>query len=360
MKKHIYFIFLSLFISSTTWAQTSNTKISFSDTIHNFGTIQEIDGIQSYQFKFTNTGNKPLIIKNVKASCGCTTPEWSKIPIASGKSGFIKVSFDPINRPGSFNKSITITSNTKNSPTKLIIKGIVKERHKTIDDKYRSDMNGLKLKNNHIAFTKIYNNQIKTEQITVYNPTKKRISVQLDRIPPHIQIDKTKFTVNPNEKLKISFTYYASKKKDWGFVTDKIYLIVNNNRDSKNRLIISADIQEDFSEYTNEQLANAPRFIIDNKIYNFGEIKEGTRKTYEFKFKNTGKTDLIIHKIQSSCGCTIAKLKSKTIKAGEEAIISVTFNSKGKEGKQHKTITLITNDPKNSTIILRVKGTILP
>ena len=359
MKKQIIFIIASLLLSFSVYSQNT-ASISFSKKLHNFETIQEADGITTYQFQFENTGNKPLIINNVKASCGCTTPEWTKAPVAKGKSGFIKVSFDPKNRPGPFNKSITITSNASSSPDKLIIKGIVKERSKTIDDKYKYTMGGLKLKSNHIAMTKITNTETKTEKISIYNPTAKTISVEFDRIPSFIKFDKTRFSVKPKEKIIVNITYNAAKKKDWGFVTDKIYVIVDNKRDSKNRLTISAEIQEDFSKLSTEQLAKAPKLIINNKIFAFGDIKEGTNKSHQFNIKNEGKSDLIIHKMKSSCGCTVAKMNSKIIKAGENTKINVTFNSKRKSGKQLKTITLTTNDPKNSKIILRVKGNVLP
>ncbi len=358
MKKQVIISIIFLYVGFVSYSQNIETTIKFENSVHNFETIKEADGIQTYQFKFTNTGKKPLIINNVKASCGCTTPEWTKAPIAAHKNGFIKVSFDPINRPGPFNKSVTITSNASNSPTKLIIKGIVKERTKTLDDKYRSEMNGLRFKTNHIAITKIYNNQKKSDIISIYNPTNKKISVLFDRLPPHIQLDKTKFTISPKEELKVHLTYDASKKKDWGYVTDKILVFVNNDRTPKNRIIVSANIEENFSNLTAQQLSNAAKISITNKIFNFGEIKEGENKSYKFKVKNIGKSDLIIKKIKSSCGCTIAKLNSKTIKAGESGVINVTFKSKGKEGKQHKMITVISNDPTKQSLILRVKGTV--
>ena len=359
MRKQIILLITSLFLSFSIYSQNTAT-ISFSKNLHNFGTIQEADGITTYQFQFKNTGSKALIIKNVKASCGCTTPEWTKAPIAGGKSGFIKVSFDPKNRPGPFNKSITITSNATSSPNKLIIKGIVKARTKTIDDKYKYTMEGLKLKSNHIAMTKITNTETKTEQLSIYNPTTKIISLEFDRIPTFIKFNKTKFSVKPKEKIIVNITYDASKKKDWGFVTDRIFIIVNNKRDSKNKITVSAEIVEDFSKLTKEQTENAPQSYIEQTTFNFGEINKGVNKTHTFTIKNNGKSDLVIRKTKSSCGCTIAKLDSKIIKPGASSDIKITFNSKGLSGKQHKTITIISNDPKKSKQTLRIIGSILP
>jgi len=97
-------------------------EITFEKDIHDFGTFDQ-HGNGEYQFKFTNTGNTPLIISNSKGSCGCTVPVWPKEPIAPGASNVIKVKYDT-KRIGAFNKSITITSNAKTEPTKVIrIKG---------------------------------------------------------------------------------------------------------------------------------------------------------------------------------------------------------------------------------------------
>jgi hypothetical protein len=358
MKSTFIITLLSLFVATTSIAQSNKAQIQFQKTVHNFGTINEADGEKFYSFKFKNGGKAPLIINNVKASCGCTTPEWTKAPIGPGKEGFIKVSFDPKNRPGPFNKSITITSNAEESSKILYIKGSVIAKAKTIDDKYTSKMGGLMFKSNHLAMTSIKNTASKTEYIEMHNPTAKPISVAFDRIPAHIKLDKTKLTVAPKQDAKVAVTYNAAKKNDWGFNTDKIFVIVNNQRDGKNKISVSAEIKEDFSKLTEQQKLNAPKATFKSKMFSFGDIKQGESKSYTYEFSNTGKSDLVIRKIKESCGCTVTKLKSKVIKPGEKSQIDVTFNSKGKSGKQMKTITVITNDPKNSKIVLRVKGNV--
>ena len=94
---------------------------------HDFGTVPE--GTQAtFEFKFTNTGKEPLIISNVQASCGCTTPKWSNEPIAPGKTGTITASYNSSGRPGPFTKSITVTSNAKSSPKVLTITGVVEAK----------------------------------------------------------------------------------------------------------------------------------------------------------------------------------------------------------------------------------------
>jgi hypothetical protein len=79
----------------------------------------------TYEFKFKNTGNQPVLIANVQASCGCTTPDWTKTPVLPGKSGMVKAMYSSAGRPGVFNKTVTVTSNAATPSTVLSIKGTV-------------------------------------------------------------------------------------------------------------------------------------------------------------------------------------------------------------------------------------------
>ena len=100
-------------------------EITFQAVEHDYGTI-EYNGNGEYEFVFENTGDSPLVLNNVKTSCGCTASEWPKEPINEGESGKIKVSYRTT-IPGNFNKSITVYSNASNPVVTLRIKGSVEK-----------------------------------------------------------------------------------------------------------------------------------------------------------------------------------------------------------------------------------------
>lgn len=100
------------------------TTIKFKTETHDFGTLQEGDPAEA-EFTFTNTGSKPLIIQNVQPGCGCTTPFWSKDPVAPGKTGVIKAAYGTKGRVGAFNKNITVTSTAGTNV--IYIKGTVEK-----------------------------------------------------------------------------------------------------------------------------------------------------------------------------------------------------------------------------------------
>jgi hypothetical protein len=125
MKKSVILFFLLNIVCLGLFAQEKqnlkNDSIVFEKTVHDYGTIvQGSDG--NCEFKFTNKGKGPLILNDVKTSCGCTVPEWPNAPIPPEKTGVIKVKYDT-NRLGVFSKTITVSSNAKNSLVTITIKG---------------------------------------------------------------------------------------------------------------------------------------------------------------------------------------------------------------------------------------------
>ncbi len=107
------------------YAQNKKANIEVPKSEHNFGTIKEADGKVSHEFEIKNTGDAPLVITRVISSCGCTTPTYSKEPIAPGKSGSITVTYDPAGRVYPFVKTVSIYSNGKEGPAVITIKGEV-------------------------------------------------------------------------------------------------------------------------------------------------------------------------------------------------------------------------------------------
>ncbi len=142
-------IFITILLFSSLWG-FSQAVIHFERQAHDFGSIKEVEGPVTYDFVFTNKGNAPVIIKNVESSCGCTAPEWTRQPVLPGKTGFVKAIFDPKDRPGYFDKTLTIHSNAQNSVMELKIKGNVESKVRTVLDDYPYELpSGIRLPFDH-------------------------------------------------------------------------------------------------------------------------------------------------------------------------------------------------------------------
>lgn len=103
---------------------------------------------------------------------------------------------------------------------------------------------------------------------------------------------------------------------------------------------------------------NVPKYEFEKEEHDFGTITQGESVSYAFKFKNSGKGDLVIRSASGSCGCTVPEYPKDPIKPGQSGLINVTFNSEGKEGLQNKTVTLIANTIPN-TYILSIKANVI-
>ena len=128
-------VILGLYFSANAQQTIADTTlvIQFESLVHDYGTIAKgSDG--TCEFVFTNMGQTPLIVNKAQASCGCTVPEWTREPVQPGKTGTIKVKYNT-NIVNAFTKTVTVTSNAKNSPVVLTIKGTVTDQTAVTDPK---------------------------------------------------------------------------------------------------------------------------------------------------------------------------------------------------------------------------------
>jgi len=100
---------------------------------------------------------------------------------------------------------------------------------------------------------------------------------------------------------------------------------------------------QEIAKVASVDTANAPIFKFEKEVYDFGEIKEGEKVTYDFKFKNIGNGPLIISSATATCGCTIPEYPKEPVALGAEGLIRVVFNSAGKSGIQNKIVSITAN-----------------
>ncbi|MCQ2221563.1 MAG: DUF1573 domain-containing protein [Prevotella sp.] len=112
-------------------AMMAQADIKFDKTQHDFGKFSESDPIVKCTFTFTNTGDKPLVVNQAVASCGCTVPTYTKKPVQPGETGTVNVTYNGKGKfPGHFKKTITIRTNGKTEMVRLYIEGDMEEAKK--------------------------------------------------------------------------------------------------------------------------------------------------------------------------------------------------------------------------------------
>jgi len=237
-----------------------------------------------------------------------------------------------------------------------------------------NDLAGLqsKMENGQILLEKsffnlgiIYNTEIKTTNTVIYNNSDSAMTITFNQVPPFVKMTIEPNVLLPHTKGIITVEYSAKLnvnnegKQNWGDQNQRVSMLVNGNQNQRNNFQIRATINEDYSKLTPKQLALAPKIEFTTPEFQFGTVNHGDVIDYEFEFTNTGKSDLEIRHIKTSCGCTAASSTLSSIKPGEKASIKASFNTKGKHGKQTKTITVTTNDPSQPNVAISMIGEVL-
>ena len=352
--KRLLFLLFAL-VPFVAFAQKA--QIQFESNVHNFGTIEEQGGSVIHEFTFRNTGQSPLIISNVRTSCGCTSPEWSRQPIPPGENGSIKVSYNPQNRPGAFTKTITITSNAEASVTTLTIKGTVKRKPADPYAAYRFSAGSLKLAVNSLNFGGIKNTDKPVKTIDIINTGEKPVRLSFENVPASfLTVAAEPEVLEKGKSGQIRVTYNTAAKNEWGFVSDKF--TVRTDHGTSHDITVLANISEDFSAYVN-RFDEAPKAVFSDNNIDLGFVEKKSVKKHELYIQNTGKEDLIIRKIRVSDESSVTATPARTVvKPGKKVKVTLAVQFDDKPGRKVQVVSFTLNDPASSLVTYRISGTV--
>jgi hypothetical protein len=355
--KNLFLSFSLLLLSAVAFSQP---KMQLLTTVHDFGIFKEEAGRQTFNFIVTNTGDSALVIRNVVPSCGCTTPEWTQSPIPPKGQGRITAIYDPAGRPGTFEKNLTVHTNSNPEAVVLVIKGEAQPKVKTVEDLFPFPIGPLRFEVNQMAFQNIRKNEKKIRVMPVINTSNAPVKLEFEAVPAYMILKATPETLKPGQKGLIEGTYDATRNPGWGNITDMVKVKIDGVVLTNLYYYVTANLVEDFSGLSKEDILNAPVFKIAATTVDIGTMPQASSKDVEFRYKNDGKRDLNIRYVRPSCGCTAVQQGSMVIKPGQESSIKATFNSTGyNPGKLTKSIYVYTDDPKNSEVVLFLNAEII-
>jgi len=353
--KRIFFLLCSLVIAVQAMA---DSKIKFEVMTHDFGTIQEADGDAHCVFKFTNEGDTPLLITRAQASCGCTSPEFTKKPVRPGESGEVKVTYHAKGRPGPFDKSVYVYSNDKaNERVMLTITGnVINNGDKILT--YTEELGGgIRVKTNTLNFFDVYPGRPnRTRALMVYNESDQPVVLSFRNVPKHVDVLCEPEVIQPKNEGRINVTFVTDRAKDWGPRKDLFDILVKGKeaKMKNNHITVIADIWEDFSKLESADMEVAPEISLDKLNVSFEESKN-----QEITIRNAGKQKLVIRKIVNDKENAFQiKIDDTVIKPGETTRIHLTYTGQKSNIKNgsHR-ITIISNDPTNSRVLVNLHVT---
>ena len=335
--------------------------ITFEKTEHDFGKINEGDGRVTTEFIFTNEGMAPLVLSNVRASCGCTTPSWTKEPIEPGQKGSIKVTYNPNGRPGKFQKTVTITSNASEATKRVYIKGEVIPKAAKPANKYKVEVGPLSMKSKELDLGKVIKGQNGIGELEYANLKKEEHTVALAvNAADAFLINQVSLpTIKENETGKFIFSIETLDNKLYGPVEVYAYVVIDGKKEQTDayKLTIKANVVEDFSQMTVEQKQNAPIIELQAE-QNAGTIAAGKTLKFLFPLKNSGVNPLEIRRIYSTDKALNIKAP-KAIKSGKKGNVNLNIDTKGMEaGAYTREVVVITNDYMNPIMSVKINFTV--
>ncbi len=354
-------------------------------TSHDFGDIMVSDGPVTATFKATNVSDKPLLIYNVVTSCGCTSVEWTRKPIAPGQDGAIKATFKNDEKGYPFDKSLTVYFSGMKRPVILRLRGVSHDRKFTLEEVYTTRFGDLAFKKVDIKGGNMSQGQQKSGEIVVANLGRKPLSLGFADVSQGLSLKVSPNPVPANSTAKVSYTVTADRQH-WGknyyyatpLVDGRQYkAVVRPSSESepvaagaeavvadpnpelgagKSRIGIFTFTKENFSVLTDKEREAGANPIADESTFSFGKVKAGGKVDCEFVFTNKGKSPFRIYKVDSESSRVSAR-PFPDVPAGGKGALKVTFDTKGfPAGECLIVLTLTTNSPLRPIINLYLTG----
>lgn len=344
----IRFLSLILVVLSFTASAQQAKPMVFKEEIFDFGSVKEDGGPVVHEFIFTNTTSRPVKILDVKPSCGCTTPDWSKEPVAPGKTGFVQASYNPKGRPGYFNKTLTIITDNESNPVVLQIKGNVSTEGVGSEADFKTAFGSWKFKTGSFNMGKVYRKDESTvRDFPFLNTGTKPVTVSNVVAPAYIKVDVTPKAIAPGEKGHIKLVYNAKLKDQYGYQSDNIEIHTNDATMPVKSFTVLATLEDYFGDLKPEDYVKAPRLLSAQSSVDFGRLAKNTTVVREVSITNTGKKELQIKSVQPNCTCVSASVNKNTLKPGESTSLKISFNTQDRKSTQNKAVTIYSNDPQN-------------
>ncbi len=354
MKRHIFLIFLfSLFTFHLALAQPRFVP----DTdIKKVGEV-EFQKPREFRLGFTNKGDKPLQIKEVKASCGCLDVTYPKAPVAAGSRGEIVLTFDA-KLLGTFYKEVEVLTDASDEPTYIAIQGVVVTEVQDYSDEFPIDLGNVRLMTNTVEFEDVNHGDRPKAELRVLNTDRTAFRPELMHLPPYLSVECEPEDIPAGKSGTIRFTLDSEKLGGFGLHQTSIYLsrYMGDKIGEANEILVSAILLPSFAGMSDQALANAPELSISESSVELQPLSGKKEVSKVILLTNTGKSDLHIQQVQVFNKAISVRIADRTIRPGKSAKLKVSVAARylGKS-KGRMRVLLITDAPKQAKQYINVE-----
>jgi hypothetical protein len=331
-----------------------STPLRFDVTEWSFGDIPEEGGSVSHLFTFTNTAPTPIAIDRVAASCGCTTPDYPRTPVAPGAKASIRVTFDPLGMPGEFTKTITIISGGGKYRDYLAITGNVTPRPRTVEEDFPHDMgSGLRLSTTLLAHRSVARGNASSMVVHWVNTSDKAVTLAFTPVEGSGLVDiHAPETLCTGCRGDITFTYDMSSRTVYGPIHDVVRPVVDGVPSTRTIYNSATGIDS----FEGVDLASAPKLFLDALFHDFGEVRRrAVPYTFRLVASNEGSGMLHIRSVTPARGLQTTLREGMTIAPGATLPFEVMFyGNRHEQGEVQATIGIVVDDPMRPVREIRI------
>lgn len=294
-KTFIHLIMLSLLLSY------AKGEVVWLEKDYDFGLMKEEAGPKTGSVRLVNTGREEVIITGARPSCGCTGVAYPEDPIAPGDTVNFSFTYNPIGRPGKFEKTIRVYIGDYDMAT-IRIRGNVLGTPESLTSLYPIEAGPLRLSANRMPAGDVTYGATRHFFLNGYNQTPDTIYPTWKCDDPALSVSASSDAVGPGDIVTFSFYLNSREKTEMGPVEIPVEIISDNTPDSqKTEVFFTANITPDFSRMSPEEVADAPRCYVSPDRLDLGELDSNRQNEVKFKFviRNEGKSPMRIMRIFS-------------------------------------------------------------
>jgi hypothetical protein len=351
VRNFVIFAWISL-MSQLSFAQA---RIWFESVVHDFGVAKEGQYKFTYPFTYKNTGDSILVISDVVYSCDCSATNWD-IPLRPGEVGHIDITLYSKKNESAFLEDFEVISNSRIASVTLSVEGKTPYKASSYAS-LKKKMGAFRIASQHVTFGNLEHNSVRSLVVPLYNASDFTILIDSTSIeaPKHLSISFDSFEIEPHSSSNMTIQLDAKELKRIGYGEDNLRFYTNEIGDAslKEFFIVSTILPklENTSDY--------PQLIIDSQDIDLGIIKAGEIASTQIRFTNVGSAPLRIFEIKPNCECLHFSNVPKTIGIGQSAYFEIYFDTRNRLDNQYKSISVFTNDPDMSAVLIKLKANVV-
>lgn len=313
---------------------------------YNFGPFKEANGSVTGSVKFVNKGPEATFISRVRPSCGCTGASYTTSMIEPGDTATVTFTYNPLGRPGAFDKTVKVYVGEENELTTIRITGTVIGAAATLDTNYPVVAGPVRSENTLVPAGELKRGSSRHLFLNIYNQSDKPVTPLWESHNKALQVALVPTTVPPGDVATFSLYIRTMDEPKNGPFEYPVTIYPDGAESEPFTVRVTGAIVPDTRTLSPEQMKNAPQAFILPEFVDFGEVENVGEMAFEFSILNDGKTDLFVDRVYSrEEGVRINRIPSKVKPGKAEPVKGKLLLSKIPQGPFRLKVEIVTDDP---------------